>query len=95
MVHEFGHGRVRLGLASRRGLLEQLAELDLRRPFGPSCLPQPDLTARWQGSRCLAGPMAMATAVHRATDIGPRLRLELAEKSPVGRVGLEPTTGGL
>src|ERR1700722_7930487 len=46
MVHEFGHGRVRLGLASRRGLLEQLAELDLRRPFGLTCLPQPDLAAR-------------------------------------------------
>src|ERR1700722_343361 len=46
MVHEFGHGRVRLGLASRRGLLDQLAELDLRRPFGLTCLPQPDLTAR-------------------------------------------------
>jgi hypothetical protein len=34
LCHELGHGRVRLGLASRRGLLEQLAELDLRRPFG-------------------------------------------------------------
>jgi hypothetical protein len=33
-VHQLRHGGVRLGLASRRGLLEQLAELDLRGPFG-------------------------------------------------------------
>ncbi len=46
MVHELGHGRVRLGLASRRGLLEQLAELDQRRPFGLTGFPQPDLAAR-------------------------------------------------
>ena len=46
LVHELGHGRVRLGLAPRRGLLEQLAELDLRRPFGLTCLPQPDLATR-------------------------------------------------
>ena len=38
-VHELGHGGVRLGLASRRGLLKQLAELDLRRPFGLTGLP--------------------------------------------------------
>ena len=46
MVHELGHGRVRLGLASRRGLLEQLAELDQRRPFGLTGFPQPYLAAR-------------------------------------------------
>jgi hypothetical protein len=34
MVHEFGNGRARLRLADRLGLLEQSAELDLRRPFG-------------------------------------------------------------
>ena len=46
LVHELGHGRVRLWLAARRGLLEQLAELDLRRPFGLTGLPQADLAAR-------------------------------------------------
>jgi hypothetical protein len=30
---------------SRRGLLEQFAELDLRRRLGLACLPQPDLAA--------------------------------------------------
>ena len=34
------------GLASRCGLLEQLAELDLRGPFGLACLAEPDLAAR-------------------------------------------------
>ena len=34
------------GLASRRSLLEQLAELDLRRPFGLTGLPQADLPTR-------------------------------------------------
>jgi hypothetical protein len=33
-------------LTPRRGLLEQLAELDLRRRFGLTGLPQPDLAAR-------------------------------------------------
>ena len=42
-VHELGHGGVRLRLASRPGLLEQFAELYLRRPFCLACLPQPDL----------------------------------------------------
>jgi hypothetical protein len=46
-------------------------------------------------SMCPARPLAMTTAVQRAADIGPRLRLELAENPLVGRVGLEPTTGGL
>jgi ATP/maltotriose-dependent transcriptional regulator MalT len=46
LVEQLGHGDIRVGLASRRGLLEQLAELDLRDPFGLACLPQPDLTAR-------------------------------------------------
>jgi hypothetical protein len=46
VVPELGHGGVRLGLASRSGLLEQLAELDLRGPFGLTGLPQPDLSAR-------------------------------------------------
>ena len=46
VVHELGHGRVCLGLASRCGLLEQLAELDQCRPFGLTRLPQPDLAAR-------------------------------------------------
>src|SRR5690348_13269114 len=46
LIHELGHGCVRLRLASCRGLLEQLAELDLRRPFGLTGLPQPDLAAR-------------------------------------------------
>jgi hypothetical protein len=45
-VHELGYGRVRLRLTPRRGLLEQLAELDLRLPFGLTCLAQPDLAAR-------------------------------------------------
>jgi hypothetical protein len=45
-VHELGHGGVRLGLASCRGLLKQLAELDLRGPFGFTGLPQPDLATR-------------------------------------------------
>ncbi len=45
-VHELGHGGIRLGLASRRGLLEQFAERYLRRPFCLACLPQPDLSAR-------------------------------------------------
>jgi hypothetical protein len=45
-VHELGHCRVRLRLASRRGMLEQLAELDLRRPFGLTSFPQPDLATR-------------------------------------------------
>jgi hypothetical protein len=39
-------GGVRLGLAARLGLLEQFAELDLRRPFGLADAPQPDLSAR-------------------------------------------------
>src|SRR6516162_9310687 len=45
-VNQLRHGSVRLGLAARCGLLEQLAELDLRGPFGLAGLPQPDLTAR-------------------------------------------------
>src|SRR6185437_4451040 len=45
-VHQLRHGGVRLGLTPRSGLLEQLAELDLRSPFGLAGLPQPDLTAR-------------------------------------------------
>jgi hypothetical protein len=36
----------RVGLASRRSLLEQLAELDLRRPLGLAGLAEPDLPAR-------------------------------------------------
>jgi hypothetical protein len=43
LVHELGHGRVGLRLASRRGLLEQLAEPNLRSPFGLTGLSQPDL----------------------------------------------------
>jgi hypothetical protein len=46
LVHELGHGRVCLRLASRGRLLEQLAELDQRRPFGLAGLPQADLAAR-------------------------------------------------
>ena len=34
LVHEFGNGGARLRWADRLGLLEQFAELDLRRPFG-------------------------------------------------------------
>jgi hypothetical protein len=45
-VHELGQGGVRLGLAPRSGQLEQLADLDLRRPFGLTDPPQPDLAAR-------------------------------------------------
>jgi len=49
-VHELGHGGARLELAPRVSLLEQLAELDLRRPLCLACLPQPDLSARqWVG----------------------------------------------
>jgi hypothetical protein len=40
-----GYGSVRVGLASRGSLLEQLAELDLCRSFGLACLPQPDAMA--------------------------------------------------
>ena len=40
-----GYGNVRVGLASRGSLLEQLAELDLCRSFGLACLPQPDAMA--------------------------------------------------
>ena len=40
-----GYGNVRVGLASRGSLLEQLAELDLCRLFGLVCLPQPDALA--------------------------------------------------
>jgi hypothetical protein len=46
LVHELGHGCVRFRLASRRGLLKQLPQLDLRRPFGLAGLPQPNLPAR-------------------------------------------------
>ena len=46
LVHELGHGRVGLWLAASLRLLEQPAELDLRRPFGLAGLPQPDLAAR-------------------------------------------------
>ena len=45
-VHQLRHGGVRLGLAASRGLLEQLAELDLRGPFGLTGLPQADLPTR-------------------------------------------------
>src|SRR5262249_15812756 len=45
-IHQLRHGGVRLGLASRRGLLEQLSELDLRGPFGLTGLPQANLPAR-------------------------------------------------
>jgi hypothetical protein len=45
LVRQLVHGRVRLRLAPR-GLLEQPAEFGLRRPFGLSGLPQPDLAAR-------------------------------------------------
>jgi len=45
-VHQLRHSGVRLGLAPRRGLLEQLAELDVRGPFGLAGLPQADLPAR-------------------------------------------------
>jgi hypothetical protein len=44
-VHELSDGGVGLRLAPRRGLLEQFAEFDLRRPFGLAGLPQPDLAA--------------------------------------------------
>lgn len=46
LIHELGHGRVRLGLASSLCLLEQPAELNLCRPFGLAGFPQPDLAAR-------------------------------------------------
>jgi hypothetical protein len=42
-IHQLRHSGVRLGLASRRGLLERLAELDLRGTFGLTGLPQADL----------------------------------------------------
>jgi hypothetical protein len=45
---------------------------------------------------CPAGPLAMTLTVHRTSDTirstsGPGILV----KSLVGRVGLEPTTGGL
>jgi len=43
LVEQLGHGDGRVGLASRCGLREQPAELDLRGPFGPACLAGPDL----------------------------------------------------
>jgi hypothetical protein len=46
LVEQLGHGDGRVGLASRCGLLDQLAELDLRGPFGLACLAEPDLAAR-------------------------------------------------
>jgi hypothetical protein len=50
LVHELGHDRVGPWLAASLRLLEQLAELDLRRPFGLAGFPQPDLAARqWIG----------------------------------------------
>ena len=45
-IHQLRHGGVGLGLAASRGLLEQLAELDLRGPFGLTGLPQADLPTR-------------------------------------------------
>jgi hypothetical protein len=86
-VHELGRGGVCLGLASRCGLLEQLAELDLRRPFGLAGLPQPNLAARQRigpgvhlhapgsagESLYVSGQSPdYDTTVHRTTDIGPQ-----------------------
>jgi hypothetical protein len=45
LIYELSHGRIRLRLASRRGLLKQLAEFDMRRPFGLTCFAQPNLAA--------------------------------------------------
>jgi hypothetical protein len=47
-------------------------------------------------SMCPSGPLAMTLTVHRTSDTirstsGPGILV----KSQVGRVGLEPTTGGL
>jgi len=44
-VHELGLGRVGLWLAASLRPLEQLAQLDLRRPFRLTGLPQPDFAA--------------------------------------------------
>ena len=50
LVEQLGNRDGRVGLPSRCGLREQLAELDLRRPLGLACLPQPDLpTRQWVG----------------------------------------------
>ena len=46
LVEQLGHGDGRVGLASRYGLRQQLAELDLRGPLGLACLAEPDLPAR-------------------------------------------------
>ena len=45
-IHQLRHDGVSLGLAASRSLLEQLAKLDLRGPFGLTGLPQADLATR-------------------------------------------------
>jgi hypothetical protein len=86
LVEKLGHGDVRVGLASGLGHREQLAELDLSRPFGHTCPPQPDLTAR---QRVDPGVNLHAPGSARQSLYVP------GRAWLVGRVGLEPTTGGL
>jgi hypothetical protein len=103
LVEQLRHGDARVGLASRCGLLKQLAELDLRRPSGLTCLPQPDLPA---GERVgpgvdLGTPGSARQLLYvspRCTShdtVGSTAQARLVTKLQVGRVGLEPTTGGL
>ena len=86
-VHQLGHGDVRFGLAARVGLLEQLAELDLRGPLGLAGLPKPDFLTRKRVSPGVnldaPGParqllyvsgwgLCHDMTVHLGADIGPR-----------------------
>jgi hypothetical protein len=106
LVEQLGDGDVRVGLPPGLGHREQLAELDLRRPFGLTCPPQPDLTARQRvdpgvylhapgsagESLYVSGPaIGLPTAVYDPVHGASWIAVELQ----VGRVGLEPTTGGL
>src|SRR5271165_11259 len=114
LVEQLGHGDGRVGLASRYGLLQQLAELDLGRPFGLTCPAQPDLSARQRvdpgvylhtpgtpgESLYVSGRSSShdidGTSDHRhRSTIRSTDRAGILVKSQVGRVGLEPTTGGL